>query len=47
MNAESLSQRVSPFGNLWIDVYLPLPTAFRSLSRPSSALGAKASALRS
>ena len=38
---------VSPFGNLWIDVYLPLPTAYRSLSRPSSAPSAKAFTLRS
>ena len=28
--------RVAPFGNLWINVYLPLPKAYRSLSRPSS-----------
>ena len=34
--------RVSPFGNLWIAGYLLLPTAFRSLSRPSSAPSAKA-----
>ncbi len=39
--------RVSPFGHPRIIGYLPLPAAFRSLSRPSSALGAKASALRS
>ena len=39
--------RVSPFGNLRIDVYVPLPAAYRSLSRPSSALSAKASTLRS
>ena len=38
---------VSPFGYLRINAYLPLPVAFRSLSRPSSALSAKASALRS
>ena len=37
--------RVSPFGYPWIDTYLQLPMAFRSLSRPSSALGAKASSL--
>ena len=37
--------RVSPFGNLWIKAYLPLPTAYRSLSRPSSSPDAKASAL--
>ena len=40
-------KRVSPFGNLRINVYLRLPEAYRCLSRPSSALGAKASALRS
>ena len=39
--------RVSPFGYLRIDGYLLLPEAFRSLSRPSSALSAKASTLRS
>ena len=42
-----LHSRVSPFGYLRITVYLQLPVAFRSLSRPSSALGAKASTLRS
>ena len=39
-------RRVSPFRHLRIDGYLPLPEAFRSLSRLSSALSAKASALR-
>jgi len=34
--------RVSPFGNLRIDAYVPLPVAYRSLSRPSSAPDAKA-----
>ena len=34
--------RVSPFGNLRIDAYVPLPGAYRSLSRPSSAPDAKA-----
>ena len=43
----SLSCRVSPFRYLRINVYLPLPAAFRSLSRLSSALSAKASTLRS
>ena len=38
---------VSPFRYLRIFVYLPLPAAFRSLSRLSSALSAKASTLRS
>jgi hypothetical protein len=32
--------RVPPFGHLWIKVYLQLPIAFRSLSRPSSSLRA-------
>src|ERR1022692_3624077 len=35
--------RVSPFGHLRINVCSRLPEAFRSLPRPSSALGAKAS----
>ena len=39
--------RVSPFGDLRFDGYLRLPAAFRSLLRPSSALSAKASTLRS
>ena len=39
--------RVSPFGHLRITAYVRLPEAFRSLSRPSSAPSAKASALRS
>ncbi len=43
----SLSCRVSPFRHLRIGEYLPLPAAFRSLSRLSSALSAKASTLRS
>ena len=38
--------RVAPFGHLRIIAHLQLPAAFRSLSRPSSAPGAKASALR-
>ena len=38
--------RVSPFGNLRIKAYLQLPEAYRSLSRPSSAPGAKAFPLR-
>jgi hypothetical protein len=38
---------VSPFGHLRFKGYLLLPAAFRSLSRPSSALSAKASTLRS
>ena len=43
----SLSMWVSPFRNPWITGYLLLPAAFRSLSRLSSALSAKASTLRS
>ena len=39
--------RVSPFGNLWVEAYLQLTTAYRSLSRPSSAPDAKAFTLRS
>ena len=39
--------RVSPFGHLRINAYLRLPEAFRSLSRPSSAISAMASTLRS
>ena len=39
--------RVAPFGNLRINAYLPLPVAYRSLSRPSSAPDAKAFPLRS
>ena len=39
--------RVSPFGDLRINAYLRLPEAFRSLSRPSSAISALASTLRS
>ena len=38
---------VSPFRYPWIKGYLHLPMAFRSLSRLSSALSAKASTLRS
>ena len=41
-----LLRRVSPFRNLRIMGYVLLPAAFRSLSRLSSALSAKASALR-
>ena len=41
------SMRVSPFRHPRIVGYLLLPAAFRSLSRLSSALSAKASALRS
>ena len=40
------SPRVSPFGHLRIKGCLRLPEAFRSLPRPSSLPGAKASTLR-
>ena len=43
----SFSSQVSPFRYLRIVRYLLLPVAFRSLSRLSSALSAKASTLRS
>ena len=39
--------RVPPFGHLRLTGYVRLTAAFRSLSRPSSAPGAKASSLRS
>ena len=42
-----LLRRVSPFRYLRIVGYVLLPEAFRSLSRLSSALSAKASTLRS
>ena len=47
MDDRGLLCRVSPFRNLRIDGYLLLPEAYRSLSRLSSALSAKASTLRS
>ena len=47
MDDKGLPCRVSPFGHPRILGYLRLPAAFRSLSRPSSAPGAKASTLRS
>ena len=37
---------VFPFGHLRITSYLPIPAAYRSLSRPSSPLRAKASLIR-
>ena len=37
--------RVAPFGNPRITAYLQLPVAYRSLSRPSSPVHAKASAI--
>ena len=45
MDTWSLSMWVPPFRYPWLIGYLLLPTAFRSLSRLSSALSAKASAL--
>ena len=47
MDDWSLSSRVSPFRYLRLIGYLLLTAAFRSLSRLSSALSAKASTLRS
>ena len=35
-----LMRWVFPFGDLWINAYWRLPTAFRSLTRPSSPLRA-------
>ena len=32
----SSTSRVAPFGNLRINSYVPIPAAYRSLSRPSS-----------
>ena len=45
MDGWGLPSRVSPFRNPRITGYVPLPAAYRSLSRLSSALSAKASAL--
>ena len=45
MMTQYYPRRVSPFGHLRLNAYLQLPVAFRSLSRPSSASGAKASTL--
>ncbi len=36
----AIAGRVAPFGNLWIISPVPIPTACRSLSRPSSPLRA-------
>ena len=46
-SGEGCLRRVSPFRYLRIVAYVQLPVAFRSLSRLSSALSAKASTLRS
>ena len=45
LTVHTLRMWVPPFRDLRIFVYVPLPAAFRSLSRLSSALSAKASAL--
>ena len=45
-DARGFPRQVSPFRNLRIKGYLLLPEAYRSLSRLSSALSAKASTLR-
>ena len=37
--------QVTPFGNLRVKAYLPLSEAYRSLSRPSSPVSTKASAI--
>ena len=42
-NIKCRKRRVSPFGNPRIKVYSQLPRAYRSVLRPSSPLGAKAS----
>ena len=47
MDDRGLLCRVSPFRNLRVTGYLLLTAAYRSLSRLSSALSAKASTLRS
>ena len=47
MDDRGLLCRVSPFRNLRVTGYLLLTVAYRSLSRLSSALSAKASTLRS
>ena len=39
--------RISPFGNPRIKAQVQLPEAYRSLSRPSSPVNAKASFMRS
>ena len=40
---QSSTSQVAPFGNLRINSYVPIPEAYRSLSRPSSPLRAQAS----
>ena len=46
IGARPSTVRVAPFGNLRITGYLLLTAAYRSLSRPSSPLRAKASSIR-
>ena len=46
-NDRSSTGQVAPFGNLRITAYVQLPAAYRSLSRPSSPLIAKASTVYS
>ena len=45
MDGQGFPGRVPPFRNLRVSGYMPLTAAYRSLSRLSSALSAKASAL--
>ena len=45
-DVQNHSGRVAPFGHLRVYSYLPITATFRSLSRPSSPPGAKASTLR-
>ena len=46
VGCRSRLRRVAPFGNPRLNGYLPLSTAYRSLSRPSSPPRAKASFMR-
>ncbi len=41
-----LTVQVTPLGDLRIEASLPLSVAYRSLARPSSSSGAKASTVR-
>ena len=51
MDSQELEQvllaQVTPFGNLRVKACLPLSVAYRSLPRPSSPIGTKASMMRS
>jgi hypothetical protein len=42
----SSTSRVAPFGNLRINAFVQLTVAYRSLTRPSSSLRAKAFPIR-